>query len=501
MLVRPSEMKAAEEAAFARGIEAEALMEEAGAGIARVLEDHYPTPGRLRAYLGTGHNAGDALVVARLLTEKGWHTELRFASSSEDKLSPLTRKKLTEYQAPLPPARTGHHSGPLILLDGLLGIGARGPLRGPVRDLTREMNTLRDRKTASGLVAIDLPTGLDGETGQPDEDALRCDLTITLGFGKIGLVADTATPYVGRLAHVPLPAIPAPESAAAPESRLITPGLLRPLHLRRPVDCYKTQAGRVAIVAGSVGLTGAAELAARGALTAGAGLVSIHVPEAIYGILAGRCPAEIMVRPVAGDAWESLAHHPADGLVIGPGLGSETTSGLTAFLEKENRPVVLDADALNHLARNPERLAKALSAGPRLLTPHPGEFARLFPQAARLPTRLERARQATSDVPITLLLKGARSLIAEAGKPVGYNTTGHPGMATGGMGDVLSGICGALVAGGSSLHSAACLGSWLLGRGAEKAILGGESGETLTPSSVIQHLNEAFRSLESPLFT
>ena len=433
-------------------------------------------------YLGKGHNAGDAFVAARHLQAKGWAVERREVAPPED-CSPLTQKKRAECLAS---ARDGRECSqrPLVLLDGLLGIGASGELRGAFKILACEMNDRRKSERAK-VVAIDLPTGLDGET-------------LTIAFVKTGLLVDRASGHVGKLEVIPLPEITAPPGCRDPGIQVLTREWARQQRLRRPVDHYKNRAGQVAILAGSIGYTGAAALTAEAALSAGAGLVSLHVDPAIYPILAMRCPPEIMIHPLP-NSWTaaSLTEIQADVFALGPGLGSSASAEYLKWLEMEVRPVVVDADGLNLLARHPERRRAVAQAGPRLLTPHPGEFDRLFPESATLPTRRERAEAIASNYSLTLLYKGARTVIAEKGKVTNMNLTGNPGMATGGMGDVLTGIAVGLLAQGYAPHLAASFAAWLAGRAADHAIeSGAATEETLRPTDVIRHLTAGFQEVE-----
>jgi hydroxyethylthiazole kinase-like uncharacterized protein yjeF len=500
-------MRAAEEAAFARGISAEALMEQAGAGIARAITKFFPRAGKCLVFAGKGHNAGDALVAARWLAQAGWEIETRLIFP-EEVLSALTSRKLgalrdqesgrglgapiREDAAAIGTRRSLPHC-PTIALDGLLGLGAHPPLREPIRGACREMNSLRGN---ADVIAIDLPTGLDGDSGEADEDCVVADFTITVGCAKSGLVADSAIDFVGRLEVVPLdelrrdelPLVPGP--AAAGPSELATPESLRDLLPRRKYSAYKNQFGRIGIVAGSRGFTGAAIMCSSGALRAGAGLVELFVPEEIYQIVAAAAAPEVMVKPVK--YFADLLEEPIDVWAVGPGLGKSNAEQILELIRNAKQPMVIDADGLNILAGKMETLKKAL--GPRLLTPHPGEMKRLFPNEKM--SRAEMATKFCEKHAVTLLLKGSRTIVAEARRPLSYNTTGHPGMATGGMGDVLTGVCGALLGQRLSPNDAARLGAWLCGRAAELAIFNGKaSEESLLPRDVLDHLGAAFRDL------
>ncbi|HEY3663099.1 MAG TPA: NAD(P)H-hydrate dehydratase, partial [Chthoniobacterales bacterium] len=497
-IITPAQMRAAEEAAFARGVSAEALMEEAGAGIARSLAKFFPRAGKCIVFAGKGHNAGDAFVAARWLAEAGWEIDT-WLIFPETELSALTSKKLGELReaqsgsgvcAPIREdvvtigaQRPRPHS---IVLDGLLGLGAHPPLREPIRAACREINALRER---GQVIAIDLPSGLDGDSGTADDDCVIADFTITVGCAKRGLVADSAIDFVGRLELVPLPELQPNETG---DSELATPESLAGLLPRRKYSAYKNQFGRIGIVAGSRGFTGAAIMCSLGALRSGAGLVELFVPEEIYEIIATSAAPEVMVKPV--ESYADLLEKPIDVWAIGPGLGKSRVEEILALIRDARQPMVVDADGLNILAQRMETLKE--SRGPRLLTPHPGEMKRIFPNE-KLP-RAELATKFCNEYAATLLLKGSRTIVAEAGRPLSYNTTGNPGMSTGGMGDVLTGVCAGLLGQRLSPNDAARLGAWLCGRAAEMAILNGNaSEESLLPLDLLAHLGIAFRELRA----
>ena len=476
-------MRAAEKAAFARGISAEALMEEAGEGVARAIGKLVARPGRCVVFAGKGHNAGDAFVAARFLAEAGWAIELRLVFA-EEKLAELTLRKLRELRTVLRPSRVAE--GATVVLDGLLGLGAKPPLREPIRSACRELNSWRERGAI--VFALDLPTGLHGDSGATDKQAVRADVTIAIGFAKTGLLADDAIDFVGRLEVVPLADLQVKNAEDAAE--VATPETLRGLLPRRAYSAYKNQFGRIGIVAGSRGLTGAAVLCSLGALRAGAGLVELFVPEAIYEIIAATAAPEVMVKTVK--SYAELLDAAVDVWAIGPGLGKEHAEEILALICEAKRPMVVDADALNILAANMKTLSQA--RGPRLLTPHPGEMKRLYRVEKK--SRADWAKKFCRKYDATLLLKGSRTVIAERGRPLSYNTTGTPGMATGGMGDVLTGVCGALLGARLGPRDAARLGAWVCGRAAELALRdGGASEESLLPSELVAHLGAAFREI------
>ena len=483
-------MRDAENAAFARGIPAEALMNQAGAGIARAVQQFFSRPGYCLVFSGKGNNGGDALVAAAHLKRAGWHIDVHL-SFPESECSELLRKKVTEFRdTPAVPAAVSAANAdgtpaPTIILDGLLGLGSRPPLRDPIIAACREINRLRREQNAY-VFAVDQPTGLDGDSGEADRDCVVADFTVTIAAAKRGLLADNAINFVGRLEVVPLSELPfetADETVACTAS-------LRGLLPRRQFEAHKNQFGRIGIVAGSRGFAGAATMCAWGALRAGAGLVEVFVPENIYEVVAASAPFESMVKPVT--SYRDLLDEKIDVWGIGPGLGKENAREIIDLVQRTQNAMVVDADALNIISADVSILKNC--RGPRLLTPHPGEMKRLA--GDHKISRSELAKKFTAEFPVTLLLKGSRTVVAENGKRISYNTTGNPGMATGGMGDVLTGVCASLIAQNLSPFDAARVGAWVCGRAAELAIFNcGESEQSLLPRDVLTHLGRAFREL------
>ncbi len=489
-------MRAAEEAAFASGVKAEGLMDRAGAGLAAVVRQFFPRPGKAIVFAGKGHNGGDALVAAANLKQAGWEIDLRIVFPEAD-CAELTRRKLEALRGaecrkglcaptdfPVAAQRPLPH---LIVLDGLLGLGSKHLLREPVRTAAQQINRLHHEQKAF-VFAVDMPTGLDGDTGETDPDCVVADCTVTIANAKHGLLADGSIDFVGRLQVVALDEL---IIAPAPANDLVAcAASLRSLLPRRKFSAYKNEFGRIGIVAGSQGFVGAALMTTEGALRGGAGLVELFVPKEIYPIVAAAAPAEAMVKPLR--SYRDLPEEQIDVWALGPGLGKTEAKDLLRVIERTTAPMVVDADGLNILSDDVEALKRC--AGPRLVTPHPGEMKRLFDPGKM--SRAGAARSFSDAYPVTLLYKGARTIVAERGQPLSYNTTGNPGMATGGMGDVLTGVCAALIGQGLSLYNAARVGAWTCGRAAEIAIFEkGESEESLLPRNVLANLGRAFAEL------
>src|SRR6266480_4103555 len=484
-------MRAAEESALARGVSVETLMDQAGAGVARAVRQFFPKPASCIVFAGKGHNGGDALVAAEQLQRIGWKIDIRLPFT-EAECSELTQQKLKALRDATPKSADRIERGThLIILDGLLGTGAKSFLREPLRTAAREINRLRREENAF-VFAVDVPTGLDADSGENDpEDSVVADFTLTIGFAKHGLIVDSALNFVGRIQIVPLPGL-WPEGGA-PNELAAGPYSLSPLLPRRRFSAYKNEFGRIGVVAGSKGFVGAALMTTEGALRAGAGLVEVFVPEEIYDIVASAAPVESMVKPVR--KYRDLVEEKIDVWALGPGLGKNRASGILSLIENATQPMIVDADGLNILADKIDILRSC--RGPRLLTPHPGEMKRLM-EVGKM-ARAGIARNFCDKFPITLLLKGSRTLICERGKPISYNTTGNPGMASGGMGDVLTGVCAGLAGRELSIYDASRVGAWTCGRAAEISIFqNGASEESLLASDVLAHLGEAFNELRDP---
>lgn len=482
------EMRGLELRAAEAGWPEERLLVEAGRRLGRTLADFFPTAGTMVGYLGKGHNAGDALVALGMLArDHGWRVELR-AGFPAGECAPLTRAVWE--REPLPPPLKEAPAWremprPLVLLDGLLGIGSCGPPRGPLAALAAEMNRLR-LEAGAVVAAVDQPSGVDADSGEIHPGAVVADVTFQIGAPKAGLLRGCAANAVGALALVRVEPLTPPREG---ELVMICPESLRPAAFPRPFDFHKGNAGRVAVLAGSANYPGAAALAAAGALRGGAGLVHLCLPPGAEAA-AMRCPPEIIIRS-AQDPSAVLDCKP-DALVIGPGLEppSETwAEAMLEWIEKTDRPAVIDAGALNWLA---ERRRFGGLGTRHVLTPHPGEFARLAPDLADLP-REDAARRFADRHACTLLLKGCRSLITAPGRGLWCTPTGHPGMAVGGQGDVLAGVIGARLAIGDDPLTAACFASWCCGRAAECAVLRSGAGENHTPTAGMDHLGQAMR--------
>lgn len=385
-----------------------------------------------------------------------------------------------------------------IIVDALFGVGLNSPLREPGASAVRLMN-LSDAK----VVSADIPSGVETDTGRILGDAVRADVTVTFSMAKPGLFVGKGALRAGK---VVVHDIGIPEDILGGETfdtHVIDGGLVRNWLPRRPADGHKGDFGRVLVVGGSTGYTGAPVLCARGALRSGAGLVSLAVPETIYPIIAAKCD-EAMPSPLpAGEdgrlSEEALvpllgALAGKDAALIGPGLGQNPglDSLVCQVLSTVNFPMVVDADGINALSRHMDVL-DARRDCPTILTPHDGEFARLGGDLSS-GDRLGAARTFAQAHGCLLVLKGHRTIVALPNGECFVNTTGNSGMAKGGSGDVLGGILLSLLGQGMNPVRAAICAVWLHGRAGDMAAEDkGEYG--MLPSDLVEQLPYALREL------
>jgi NAD(P)H-hydrate epimerase len=454
------------------------LMEAAGRGVfeaARRLAVN-STP-RVVVVCGKGNNGGDGLVAARIMLAAGWRPIVvllaRDAEVSGDAAVNLQAARragveIINLDSTAIPGLRGLISSADLIVDGLFGTGFRGPVAGLAAKTIEAIN-------ASGrpVLAIDIPSGVQGDSGGVDGLAVRASSTVTMALPKTGLLLPPGAGYTGRIWVVDVGHPRRLIEAAGVRTSLVTKQMVDVAIPRRRLDAHKGDCGRVLIVAGSVGHSGAAVLAALGALRAGAGLVTLAVPASIYPII-GSAVIEGMPTPVpdaegalsaeAGDPILKMAVA-ADVVACGPGLS--TLPGPAAVVDRLlaecPKPLVLDADALNILAASGRPWAAAM--GPVVITPHPGEMARLL--GARVEDiqrhRMQTARVAAERFKAVVVLKGARTIVADPDGEAAIVPTGNPAMATGGMGDVLTGAVAAFIGQGLAAGVAARVAVYLHG--------------------------------------
>jgi hydroxyethylthiazole kinase-like uncharacterized protein yjeF len=433
--------------------------------------------------VGGGNNGGDALVVLRTLAAWGRDVAAVYVGGREPDAALL-------HGWDVPRIAGGEmrdaFAGAAVLVDGLLGTGAAGAPREAEAAAIEAMN-------ASGvpIVALDDPSGVDMTTGATPGAAVRAAATVTFGPPKRGLLLFPGRAHAGRVVAVEIGL--EPREADAFGAALLTPGWARAHLPRMDANVHKGQMGLVAVLAGHAGMAGAAVLAGWGAMRAGAGKVRMLSPDANRIVIQTMLP-EALFADRDGDALAD-AVSPADALVAGPGMGTADADEaiLRRVLEATDAPALLDADAVTLLARDAS-LRDAVR-GPLVLTPHPGEAARLLGVETRDVTAdpFAAAAEAASRYRCTVLLKGSPSVVAEEGRPSLVNVAGHAGIATGGMGDVLSGVAGAILAAGAAPRDAAGFSLYLAGRAAEIA----GRGRGLLPRDVAEALPAALAELHA----
>jgi len=487
-LPTPAEMAAWDQTAIRGfGLKAELLMENAGAAALDVLNElRGPLAGqRVLLVAGGGNNGGDAFVLARRLLDAGalplvLHTKPRAGYKGEARYHmDLARKAGAELRR-LDPARAEQTldglPAPDILVDGLLGTGFKGQLSAEALGLVQAMNMIGEE---CFVLALDIPSGLCGETGMPRPEAVRANATVAFHAAKLGCALPHAEPYVGRLEARRI-GIPQAACAAAParQERITEAvfGLLKP----PAPDLHKGKAGHVLVIGGSEGLSGAAQLCGLAALRAGAGLVTVACPRGVLHDVKAGMP-DLMALPLGPDASgrfgpegleELLPHLPRfEAVVIGPGLGRDPGAAefLAAFARGFARhfsmdlarawapPCIFDADALFHLAQTPALMAELPANA--VLTPHPGEMARLLGvgMAGLQADRPAAARRFSTEHKQVLVLKGAGTIVGQDGL-LRLCAMSAPNLAVGGSGDVLAGVMAACLARGVEPGLAACLG-------------------------------------------
>jgi len=498
-LVGSAEMRAIDRAAIeGLGIPSLELMERAGAAVARVAGALLGPGGRIGVLCGAGNNGGDGYVAARLLHDDG-RPVLVLSIVPAPSLSPDARAMRDRAaKAGVPIAEASGQLPPLsgsrgdVVVDALLGTGLARPAEGPFALAIAAIAAAR--AAGARVVAVDIPSGLSADTGHPLGPCVQADATVTFAFPKRGLVVFPGASLAGQVTVADI-GIPAEAAAGVPvAAEILYEAEARALLPPRAPDAHKGDAGRLLVVAGSRGKSGAAYLALTGALRGGVGLVWLAArPEVMPLALAGRPEAMSISLPGEGPLGQRdlapllEAARSVDALALGPGIprGPETGALIRELLGRAGRPAVLDADALNALAEEPGGVRDLGCSA--VLTPHPGEMARLTGRSTAevQADRLELAAASARSWGSTVVLKGARTVVADPDGPPAVIPTGNSGMATGGTGDVLAGLTGALLAGGLLPRAAGRVAAFVHGRAGdlvarrlgERGLLAGDLGQ------------------------
>ncbi|MGD9881994.1 MAG: NAD(P)H-hydrate dehydratase [Reyranella sp.] len=467
---------------MAGGIPGSRLMEAAGRAVAATVVAHNPRR-PVVVLCGPGNNGGDGLVAARHLQEAGWPVRLGLLGAREAlKGDPAWASD--GWNGPVEALSPALLEGRPLVVDALFGAGLSRTIEGAA-------GTVIDRANHEGLpvIAVDVPSGLHGDTGQVMGRALSAERTVTFFRAKPGHYAVEGLRRCGVL-HVVDIGIPAAVlDVIAPRLWVNGPALWRHLLERDGLADHKYARGHLTILGGATA-TGAARLGALAARRAGAGLVTIATPHSAMPVYQAAEPGNLIVESEEAPAFGKLLADPRRNAVLaGPGSGvNERTRAACLSALAARRAVVLDADAMTAFADVPGQLFEAI-AGPTLMTPHEGEFRRLFPDLAEEPDKVERARQAAARSGATMLLKGPSTVIAAPDGRAVINVHAPASLATAGSGDVLAGIAGALMAQNLSPLAAAAAAAWLHG---ESAFRFGRRG--LIAEDLIAHLPDALHA-------
>jgi ADP-dependent NAD(P)H-hydrate dehydratase / NAD(P)H-hydrate epimerase len=494
------------------GIPEIVLMENAGRQAVAAMEAAFEDlpASKVAVLCGRGNNGGDGFVVARTLSQRGIEAMVFLLGSVSDvrgtartNLEILGRVGVTVVEIANAQEWELHFTEVSecdLIVDAIVGTGFHGPLTGLLETVVGDVNGL-----GAPVVAIDLPTGVSADSHELEGEAIEASMTVTLAAPKIPLILPPADAYGGDLviADIGIPAAVI-EELEGPWLEILTRERMRELVPTRAAESHKGDFGRVLVVAGSFGKTGAAHLTALGALKSGAGLVTIATPRSCVPTVAAMMP-EYMTEPLeetaAGtidfSAVDRVLDMKADVIAIGPGLGQDpsTAAFVQAVVERVGVPLVLDADALNAFAGDPERLA-GRDGVDVIITPHPGEMARLLNVSIEQvqSDRLEHAREFAAAHRVHVVLKGHRTIIAGPEARSFVNLTGNPGMATGGTGDLLTGMIAAWFAQILDAEGACKLAVYLHGTAGDLAEA--DEGEAaLLPTDIAARLGDAVLEL------
>lgn len=490
-LLDVSGMAAADQAAIAAGTPGRVLMERAGQAVADAADRRAPAGARILVLCGPGNNGGDGFVAGRLLRERGRHVTLALAGERSRLAgdAALMAQLWTGPVEPIAGLRPRDHD---LIVDALFGAGLSRPLEGEIAALVAAVN-------ASGrpVVAVDVPSGLSGDTGRSEGEVIRASETVTFFRLKPGHLLQPGRSLCGavRLADIGISADLVFTAERPATVFRNDPALWRQSWPSHAAETHKYRRGAVLVVAGGLAGVGAPRLGARAALRIGAGLVTVACRPEALAAHAARGPDALMQRRVARveDLAGLLGEPRLSAVLVGPALGLDLQAreAVQAVL-RSPVPAVLDADALTLVAQagGLRRLVERRGA-PCVLTPHEGEFERLFggvPEIAGAASKLDRARLAAARAGAVVVLKGADTVIASPSGHCAINTTGSAALATAGSGDVLGGLIAGLLAQGMPAFEAACAAVWLHGRAGEEIGFGLIADDL--PEGVMRLVNE-----------
>lgn len=483
-LLLPSEMADADRRTIAAGTPGMTLMERAGRAVADAVSSRHPRGTRVAVVCGPGNNGGDGFVAARILRERGYRVRLALLGP-RDALRGDAAEASRAWPGDIESVRAVIADAEVIV-DALFGAGL-------ARDLEGEAKAAVEAIVARGAatIAVDLPSGIDGETGKVRGSAVQATVTVTFCRRKPGHLLLPGRDYCGSVTVADIGISDATIEAVKPANFANQPELWRDKFPRPARHGHKYDRGHVVVVSGPMHATGATRLAARAALRSGAGLVTIAAPKPSLGVLAASVMA-VMVREANGASGltKLLADARMNVVVLGPGQGvGKPTRDTVVAAAKAKRALVIDADAISSFAGAAEALAKAIRpAATAVVTPHEGEFARLFGPKSKVlqgDSKIERARAAAKALGAVVLLKGADTVVVSPDGRASLGTNAPPWLATAGSGDVLSGIVGGLLAQGMPAFEAASAAVWLHG----------EAGNVAGPGLISEDLDLALHDV------
>lgn len=481
------------------------LMENAGRGIAQEAMSMVSCAQPVHIYCGAGNNGGDGYVVARHLLNNGYQVQV-FVLADREKIrgDSLTNLRILEkwgqvvqYIKTVPQT----YVQPGLIIDALLGTGAAGPLKGLYAEIVEHINL-----SGVGVLAVDMPTGMNAETGAVYEPTIKAQVTCTMAMLKTGLLLAPGRDYAGQVKVIDISLPPQALQANPVQQWLVEADDIRSRLPVRPSDAYKNQVGTVAVVAGSTGFSGAAVLTAQSCLRSGVGLCYLAFPASLNNIMAVKL-TETVLWPMPDQQQGFLTPECQDELqqkisgqnawAVGPGLGqaAQTKELLYRLLRQIALPLVLDADGLNLCSQDTD-IIRNYKAN-MVLTPHAGELARLLKNTTReiVTDRIAMVQRAAQELAQVVILKGSPTLVADSHGTVYFNPTGNAGMATAGSGDVLTGVIAALLAQGLDSLDAALVGVYMHGLAGDMAKK--QFGETsMVAGDMLSGLAQAFLAMK-----
>jgi hydroxyethylthiazole kinase-like uncharacterized protein yjeF len=477
-LLTAEEMGRAEQLAIAGGVSSLVLMENAGRGVVEEVVRRYPRGSKAVVLCGPGNNGGDGFVAARHLRERGYHVRLALLGKQED-LTRDSKEMARRWDEGIEPMSVECLDNAQFVVDAIYGAGLRGPVEGAPAQMIEEVTARR-----LPVISVDVPTGVDATVGEIKGAAFKAAATVTFFRRKTGHVLLPGRLHCGDVRAVDIGIPNKVLSEVAPRTFANDPDFWLRYFPRLKIDGHKYDRGHAVVVSGAMECTGAGRLAARGALRIGAGLVTVATSKAAFYINAAQLTA-IMVSVYDGahGLAEMLHDRRITAVLLGPGSGvSHDTCNLVAAVLSSEAAAVVDADGMTSFLDAPPELFNLIKGRsvPVVMTPHEGEFGRLFPDLANAGSKLERARKAAEASGAVIVLKGADTVVAAPDGLAAIAENAPPWLATAGAGDVLSGLITGLLAQGMAAFDAAAAGVWLHG----------ELGKAFGPGLISEDLAE-----------